>query len=143
MVPIDEYTWKGVVIPSIRPGTAGPASFLVEYPNRTTARFQGVQLSRRGYCAATGSDDMGDCETGLKGSWTLQAQELSSHTSARAACTARCARCSRCNFVSYSVRWKDCSWHANCSLDRLQQEVAGFFTLPMVRGTSTSGKQET
>ena len=43
--------------------------------------------------------------TDTKGSWSAR-----SHRD----CRARCAACERCSFVSYSARYRDCSWFSAC-----------------------------
>ena len=56
----------------------------------------------------------GDCATGLRGAWQLGPEEVASWTSARESCSRRCLACSQCAYVSFSLKWRDCSWHASC-----------------------------
>ena len=65
---------------------------------------------------------------GDKGSWDLWNNESSTQHVAVTSCLSRCSKCSRCNFISVSVKEHDCSWFYSCDLDRLQNEVEGFFS---------------
>ena len=47
---------------------------------------------RRGYCAATDSDDPGDCVHGQQGSWATAPNSIDG----LADCAARCRECDRC-----------------------------------------------
>ena len=87
---------------------------------------------RPGYCEATPDSRMndgseaGDCQHGNTGSWPLLRSETGSWEAASRTCAAMCAHCTRCRFVSYSLKFADCSWFHECSLERLQAGVQGF-----------------
>ena len=85
-------------------------------------------VPRRGHC---GSANLGtDCAKDEKGAWTLSRRETKSWSTAAAACTQRCQRCENCRFISFSVRYQDCSWFLRCSLP-LRHEVRGFRSRPV------------
>ena len=73
-----------------------------------------------GHCGAT--TRMGDCRLDEKGFWALPSAAWDNWTSAAAACLARCDGCVRCTFVTLSLRFKDCSWYSECSLESLHAQ---------------------
>ena len=106
-----------------------------------------VLLSLAGFCEPT-DDGESDCVHGDRGAWrvdtsvdvarsaptpTLQAQAVVDLWS----CVERCRACSRCRFVSYSQRFKDCSWYYECDLKSLRRALphlnvsGGFRTVRM------------
>ena len=78
-----------------------------------------------GYCGETSG--AGDCNSSNVGSWKLTSQQSTDWSAAARACTTRCERCARCRYVSFSLRWRDCSWFSDCTLGRLQHSVGGGF----------------
>ena len=89
-----------------------------------TRWWDGSALVRRGYCEKTPSS-VGDCASGGSGSFGLP-QVTSTYAAAAAACQEACSRCSQCRFISYSLKWRDCTWHSECDLSRLHSDVADF-----------------
>ena len=83
------------------------------------------ELVRGGYCEKTPSAE-GDCAYGEAGSFGLPDKFLSSWAGAAAACQEACSRCSQCRFISYSLKWRDCTWHSECDLSNLHDDVADF-----------------
>ena len=96
------------------------------------ARRRRLAVDALGYCGTTISGETESCVVGNSGNWLLHNDDLISLQRVRHACVARCAQCSRCAFVSYSLRWHDCSWFASCG--RLHNEVHGFFTATAPQG---------
>lgn len=66
-----------------------------------------------GFCGVTTDGEGGRClPTDSRGAWRgVAAASLRS-------CRAACEACARCHYVSFSQRWKDCSWFRRC--DELQ-----------------------
>lgn len=60
--------------------------------------------SRPGYCGQT--DFGGNCSHGSLGAWP--------DVSSLRACTTLCRSCDRCRFVSFSLKFGDCSWYTTC-----------------------------
>jgi hypothetical protein len=73
-----------------------------------------------GHCGPT--DGEGDCAAGKRGSWNTTTHRITDLD----ACAARCARCDACTYVSFSRFHEDCSWYADCRLDRLSMRWAGW-----------------
>ena len=80
-----------------------------------------------GYCGS--HKGAGDCKVGRGGSWDLTANETADLATARGACQKRCEACGRCRYMSFSVVWKDCTWHRMCDLGALRRDVRGFLTV--------------
>jgi hypothetical protein len=85
------------------------------------------QQARLGYCES--AQGVGDCQAGRAGSWELTASETADLATARSACQRRCEACGRCRYMSFSVLWKDCTWHHMCDLKALRRDVRGFLTV--------------
>ena len=81
------------------------------------------------------ADSAGDCGAGHKGSWTLTERQTRSWEAAAAACERRCLACGRCNYVSFSLRWRDCSWFHECDLGALRHDVYGFLSVAVANGS--------
>jgi hypothetical protein len=75
---------------------------------------------RAGVCSGTDSGES-DCARSRKGSWSTVRYAIGDLD----ACVQRCKGCKRCHFVSFSPLSQDCSWYANCDLDRLLTEAVG------------------
>ena len=71
-----------------------------------------------------------DCSADEKGASTLSRRETKSWSTAAEACTQRCQRCENFRFISFSVRYQDCSWFLRCSLP-LRHEVRSFRSRPV------------
>ena len=67
-----------------------------------------------------------------QGSWTLPPRVLT-WPAAEHSCIQRCLRCERCRYVSFSLRYRDCSWYASCDLGRLRSRPPGFRTIQVSR----------
>ena len=90
-----------------------------------------------GHCGATTEGDAGDCARGSLGSLGDRIDWSSINSPGRpreerrsalaSACLRLCNGCTRCAHVSFSLRYLDCSWYAQC--DRLSEEPADFFTI--------------
>ena len=91
-----------------------------------------------GYCAVVERGPF-DCATGSEGSfaltkhtalWGNTAPSTPRADAARDECTAFCSQCARCAFVSYSLKWGECSWFSSCpAQSALRTDVTGFTTL--------------
>ena len=92
-------------------------------------------VSVPGYCRPV-IRGAGDCNGDKQGSWGVT--EVTVESVAQA-CADLCASCARCRFVSYSHRFKECSWFHDCKLDRLRHDVVGFFS----RKIMTKGHEDT
>ena len=89
-----------------------------------------------GYCEPT---NFGPCKDGMsKGAWMLS--DHGNWQSAFAECAQRCSGCSGCNFISVSLRQRDCSWYSRCDLDSLQKGLAGFITARYIKNKSSLGE---
>lgn len=86
---------------------------------------------RAGYCSTT--DYGGDCDRGAKGGWLACNITGAAPASLRNACYEACLACPRCNFISFSEKWGDCSWHHECNLRQLRTDVKGFETMRVRR----------
>ena len=74
--------------------------------------------SKKGNCGPTNFG--GDCSSDLTGAWNTTTESIKTIDG----CVAKCrAGCSMCNYVSFSLKWEDCSWYTHCEMDRL---VHGF-----------------
>ena len=71
-----------------------------------------LRAASTGHCGAT--SDVGDCNTGTRGSMGLSPAEASNWTIAVSSCLHRCDRCPRCNFITVSLHHQDCSWYHRC-----------------------------
>ena len=101
-----------------------------------------LQSSADGYCAET-STGSSDCTKDDKGAWpmpkrltnALQAEQAP-WVGAAQWCLARCARCQRCEFVSLSLKYRECDWFASCNTSGLVRialhfEPSSFRTMPL------------
>ena len=80
-----------------------------------------------GHCGPTVDGERGDCDIGDKGWFGLQAgPATTSWEGAAHACAAACLACDRCRFVSFSLKYRDCSWFENCDLSALLTTVPDF-----------------
>lgn len=77
-----------------------------------------AQDRRAGHCGVTRG--AGNCSSGDSGAWSLP-QEERNGMGLTAACWARCAACHRCQYISYSIRWHDCSWYHSCAISGLHR----------------------
>lgn len=77
----------------------------------------------------------------IQGSWELSPRETTNWSSAYAACKRRCLSCRNCLFISFSLKWKDCSWFRHCEMDMLQQSVPGFRTCAVRRHDGAFGSR--
>ena len=90
-----------------------------------------------GYCNVTPSHHYSDCSEDDKGSFPWQGH--TTWPAATAACRKSCLACSRCQYISVSLRWRDCSWYRSCELSRLQTATDGFRSeAVIVRGTENA-----
>lgn len=71
--------------------------------------------------------DTGDCTIGSQGSfsatWRWGKELADSPQSLRLVtkwCLAQCEACGACNYISVSLKYKDCSWYRSCDTNRLQ-----------------------
>ena len=76
-----------------------------------------LRSSESGHCGATGGGVEGPCEEKLgkrhgRGSFSLA--NFSDWPTLVALCQAQCASCANCNWISVSLRWRDCSWYSHC-----------------------------
>lgn len=79
-----------------------------------------------GYCDATGFHNEGACEHDDKGAFeNIYFNHKTTWEVATAVCRERCLRCTRCNFISFSLKWNDCSWFHECDVAQLRNDVVG------------------
>ena len=81
-----------------------------------------------GYCATT-VDGESDCTAGAKGALGLHHSETLSLRAATHACLRKCDACARCRYITVSPRHADCSWYAECDLNRLSTDVPGLVSM--------------
>jgi len=81
--------------------------------------------AKKGHCGMTA--DTGDCTVGSQGSfsakWPWGKKLEDSPQSLRLAtkwCLARCESCGACNYISVSLKFKDCSWYRSCDTSKLE-----------------------
>lgn len=80
-----------------------------------------------GYCGTTNSGT--SCLADNSGGLPLHAEDVVSWEAAQTACTKQCEWCPRCRVISFSLKWRDCSWFTSCDLGKLKYEVQGFRTV--------------
>ena len=83
-----------------------------------------LQGTSHGHCGFGTSG--ADCNTEDSGSWQFNRTEAKNWKVAQAACARRCNACARCQFVSYSLKERDCSWFAMCNMENLKFLVQDF-----------------
>ena len=76
-----------------------------------------LRSSKPGHCGATDGGREGPCDEPLgarhgRGSFSLA--NFSDWPTAVALCQAQCASCANCNWITVSLRWRDCSWYSHC-----------------------------
>ena len=76
-----------------------------------------LRSSESGHCGATDGGVEGPCEEKLgkrhgRGSFSLA--NFSNWPTVVALCQAQCASCANCNWITVSLRWRDCSWYSHC-----------------------------
>lgn len=97
--------------------------------------------ARTGTCGATIDNDRGDCVHGSFGSFGLSSAATASWEAATADCLAQCGHCSRCRYISTSLRWRDCSWYAQCAA--LSREVSDVRSAPLTPNATWSHARHT
>ena len=84
-----------------------------------------------------------DCQAGAKGilgvaafdprvARRMQLSRSGQRWLALSECVAQCNMCDRCQFISFSLRLKDCSWFAKCDMAALRKVGGRFVTLPVM-----------
>lgn len=82
----------------------------------------------KGHCSSAPLN--ANCEVDDQGSWSASESELrSGEASLAAACVRRCLQCTRCRYVSFSAKWRDCSWFRHCDTGNLLERTDGFQTI--------------
>jgi hypothetical protein len=102
-------------------------------------------VARDGFCAVTGigakdsACSSGPChpELGCKGTFNLPARATSSWPKAARACLRWCRLCGRCNYISVSLKHRDCSWFESCNTEMLHTNVPGFRTAVVMNANSS------
>ena len=89
-----------------------------------------------GYYGVTKIEPTMNCQVDDKGAFPLRAIEDMTWDTAQASCRRMCVACARCNYISVSLRFRDCSWFHACDILQLQNEVEGFKT-EAVRNSTT------
>ena len=77
-----------------------------------------------GYCEVTGistgdsSCSSGACDKtmGCKGTFNLALKKSATWLMAATRCLRMCSACERCNYVSLSLKFRDCSWFERCNM---------------------------
>ena len=82
-----------------------------------------LEAAQAGHCGVT--RDLGDCDAGDKGSFGWDVGKTQTTRRAARWCLRQCASCSRCAFVSFSQKYSDCSWYAECDLSQLRPAPSG------------------
>ena len=92
-----------------------------------------------GFCDTTEFGNVGQCSEEDKGAFKppWRWSSLSSQDELAARCRQLCLACERCRFVSFSLKWRDCSWYHECDTERLRTDVAGFRTLAVRNASRT------
>lgn len=87
-----------------------------------------ASIVSKGFCGYTEESNVNDCRSGAKGRWSLTESQAATMALAQAACITQCSQCMRCRFISYSARWRECSWFHLCHRwpDKLLTQVDGF-----------------
>jgi len=112
---------------------------------QSTARATGISMARRnaeiwlsntspGYCELTGistgdsSCSSGACDekAGCKGTFNLALKKSATWLVAASRCLRMCSACERCNYVSLSLKFRDCSWFERCNIGGLYTIQPGF-----------------
>jgi hypothetical protein len=95
-------------------------------------------LGYDGYCGVTKIEPNMNCRVDDKGAFPLRATfwENTTWETAQASCRRMCVACARCNYMSVSLRYRDCSWFHACDILQLQNEVEGFKTEAVRHGTT-------
>ena len=106
-------------------------------------RASGEDDTSTGYCnrllqpVRTQTDPNMSCQVDDKGTFPLRAEKGSmTWETVRDSCRRMCAACARCNYISVSLRFRDCSWFHACDILQLQNEVEGFRTEAVRNGTT-------
>jgi hypothetical protein len=105
--------------------------------NSTSTR-QSLWHSRSvaGHCGATQHTKHHGCEWRDHGAFRLHASSMSGGWETLGqACALHCSACSRCRFISFSLRYGDCSWYNICNLTALEALPTGFRTIEVGPGT--------
>ena len=84
---------------------------------------QWLRSAANGYCGQTVDGDPGNCERGHQGSYHLRSSVARTWVLALRVCISHCLSCGRCNYISVSLKRKDCSWFHRCSMKRLHREA--------------------
>ena len=100
-------------------GTAGSSM-----ARRNAGRW--LSSASPGFCAVTGigtSDSScgGPCHagahgTGCKGTFNLALKSSGTWMMAASRCLRMCSACERCNYISLSLKFRDCSWFEKCNV---------------------------
>ena len=89
-----------------------------------------LSASFPGHCGTTSAGDAGDCLTGDRGNLGLSTSDAADWVGATHACLERCSACARCNWVSLSLKWRDCSWYHDCGAQEWSREPTCFRSGP-------------
>ncbi|KAL1519194.1 hypothetical protein AB1Y20_003454 [Prymnesium parvum] len=109
--------------------TAAPPSHRVQ-----RAVGEWLTQSADGYCAPTAYDDTGNCAAGHKGSFPLRGAVSRTWVLALRVCISHCLACRRCEYVSVSLKRRDCSWFHRCAPPtRLRRDGEGYRTARVLR----------
>ena len=80
-----------------------------------------------GHCGSTIAGAPRDCYSRGFGAFPpLSDAQARSWRTAEKYCVEECRRCANCHFVSFSTRWRDCSWYEECDLKKTHTDVEGF-----------------
>ena len=92
---------------------------------------------RVGSCGQTEFSSRQDtCQVDRKGAWHVSVRGDPLVGAQR--CAARCRRCQNCRYVSFSVKERDCSWYAECSMDKLGTGAYGHQSAHVIKQTPLS-----
>ena len=67
-------------------------------------------------------DQIGDCNFGDSGRFSLFGPHLDSMEAAISGCLPECAACPRCRFLSVSLTHRSCAWFHQCNADHYRQD---------------------
>ena len=120
--------------------TAGPGTSMAR---RNAERW--LSATSPGFCAVTGigtsdsSCSSGPCNHGVcKGTFNLALKSSGSWLMAASHCLRMCSACERCNYISLSLKFRDCSWFEKCNVPGgLHNNFPGFRSGRVNRSATT------
>eukprot|EP00324_Dicrateria_rotunda_P001800 CAMPEP_0206161116 /NCGR_PEP_ID=MMETSP1474-20131121/7382_1 /ASSEMBLY_ACC=CAM_ASM_001110 /TAXON_ID=97495 /ORGANISM="Imantonia sp., Strain RCC918" /LENGTH=186 /DNA_ID=CAMNT_0053562835 /DNA_START=13 /DNA_END=570 /DNA_ORIENTATION=- len=114
-----------------------------QWQQRLLSKSRGLRLSREqrgtmpvwplglemeGHCGATSlkAPWQGNCLRDDRGVLALPPSAFQDWSTLASHCADACAKCKRCYYISFSVRFQDCSFYHKCSHKELNLDPVGF-----------------